>query len=86
MRNKEGFLQYTNFRIHSTHHVRGGVCKCGKTLEEVTYTYDDGIYGETSGMAQYCPKCENVYLLKLVKMPDKDVPEEYLKQFREQMK
>ena len=36
--------------------------------------------------ALYCPKCENVYILKKIKVPVKKITEEFLKQCRFEVK
>ncbi len=65
---------YEGFKIHSTEHIDEAYCECGKTLLEVSNGF--------LSRALYCPQCENVYVLKKVKVPAKKVTEEFLNQCR----
>lgn len=69
---------FEGFKLGATPYIHDARCKCGIKLHQV----DNGFFS----MAMFCPSCENVYLLKLIKMPDKKVTKEFLKQAREQVK
>lgn len=66
---------FDKFTIHATPHIMDAICGCGQTMREVS----NGLLSR----ALFCPKCESVYQLKLVKVPKKKVRPEYLKQARE---
>jgi hypothetical protein len=67
-------MLFKNFTIFAIPHITDAYCQCGETLKEVS----DGLLG----IAFYCPKCENVYRLKLVKVSKNKISKEYLKQAR----
>jgi len=69
---------YTNFKIGASPYVYDAYCECGKQMIEVS----DGFLSS----ALYCSQCENIYKLKLVKIPKREVGIEYLKQCREEAK
>jgi hypothetical protein len=71
-------MKFKNFTIFAIPHITDAYCQDGERLKEVS----DGIFSN----AYYCPKCESVYTLKLVKVPKNKVSEEYLKQAREETK
>ena len=71
-------MVFNNFRITAETHIVDAKCKCGNYAREVS----DGLLSS----ALYCPHCEAVYQLKMVKVPDKKVTEEYLEQCRKEMK
>jgi len=52
-------------RISATLFLEGGTCRCGEDLVQVNNGWLE--------KAMFCPKCENVYVLKLIKVPDKKV-------------
>jgi len=71
-------MLFDKFSISATPFIHDALCKCGNRLKQVS----NGLLSA----AFYCPKCENVYRLKLVKAQAKDVTEEYLKQCRKEIK
>jgi hypothetical protein len=69
---------YDGFKIAATPFICDAYCKCGSRLIEVT----NGLLST----AMYCPKCENVYALKLVKVPSKRVGDGFLQMCRNKVK
>ena len=69
---------FDNFKIHATPFIADAYCRCGEKLVEV----DNGFLS----IAMYCPKCENIYTLKLIKVPNKNISKEYIIQCKEQNK
>lgn len=69
---------FDGFKIAASPFITDAYCKCGNRLHEVS----NGLLSA----AMFCPKCENVYLLKLVKLPDKKVTKEFLEQCRKKTK
>lgn len=69
---------YDNFKISASPFICDAYCKCGNRLIEVS----NGMFST----AMYCPKCENVYALKLIQVPKKKVTEEFLEQCRKDKK
>jgi len=68
-------MQFDGFEIHASPFFSNAYCReCGENLIEVKN-------GRLS-QAMYCPKCENVYLLKLIKVPQKKITAEFLEQAR----
>lgn len=65
------------FRIVATPSIMEAYCKCGNELREVSSGF--------LGTALYCPKCENVYEIKLVKAAAKNVSERFLQQCRDEL-
>lgn len=70
-------MQFKNFTIHATPHIAEAHCQCGNKLHEVSNGF--------LSVALFCPKCEDVYQLKLIKTPKKDISAEFLKQCREEV-
>ncbi len=68
---------YDRFKIHATPHIADAYCECKVKLHEVS----NGLLST----AMYCPKCESVYLLKLVKLAKKKVTSEFLKQCKQEI-
>ena len=69
-------MKFKNFEIHAIPHITDAYCSCGGKLYEVP----DGFLSA----AMFCPKCENIYALRLMKIPN--VRKEFLKQCREAVK
>lgn len=69
---------FDNFSLRAEPFVQDARCKCGNDLKEVS----DGFFSAV----WYCPKCENIYQLKLIKTPAKKVSERFLKVCRERAK
>lgn len=63
-------------RIQTSLNIEDANCKCGTKLVQVSNGF--------LGSAMYCPTCENVYILKLIKAPAKQVTESFLKQCRKE--
>lgn len=68
-------MKFNNFEIHAMPFFKGYCC-CGENLKQVS----NGFFSR----AMYCPKCENVYLIKLVKAPKKIISKDFLQQAREE--
>lgn len=71
-------MKFDKFRITASPFITDAYCACGTELREVP----DGRLSS----AMFCPKCESVYTLKLIKLPKKQISAEYLKQAREDAK
>jgi len=69
-------MKCDNFEIAATPFIHHAYCKCGKSLVQVS----NGFFSK----AMYCPKCENVYTLKLVKVPAKKIGNDFIDQCREE--
>ena len=67
---------YDNFKLVAFPHITDAYCKCGETLREVSNGF--------LSTSMYCPRCENVYQIKLIKVPPSKITEKYLKQCREE--
>jgi len=64
-------MVYNNFSLVAFPHIQDAYCKCGETLREVSNGF--------LSTAMYCPKCENIYQLKLVKLPASKITAKFLK-------
>lgn len=62
------------FKIHATPHIHEAQCKCGNELKEVSNGW--------LSSALFCPKCENVYVIKKVKVSKSKLSKEFLNQCR----
>jgi len=69
---------FNKFKIAASPFITDAYCKCGNGLKQVSNGF--------MSVAMFCPKCENVYTLKLIKTPAKIVDEAFLKQCREETK
>ena len=69
---------FDKFKIAATPFIYDAYCKCGNSLIEVS----NGWFS----ISMFCPKCEKVYGLKLVKIPDKKISKEFLEQCRKEVK
>lgn len=68
---------FDDFEINAMPFFSSMNCKnCGESLKEVS----DGWLSR----AFYCPECENVYTLKIIKVSDKKITKKFLKQCREE--
>ena len=67
---------FKNIEIRAIPTFEKAYCECGKSLKEVS----NGLLSS----AFYCPECENVYELKLVKVPSKKITKLYLEQCRKE--
>lgn len=66
---------FDDFRIFAIPHITEAYCKdCGTELKEISNGF--------ASVVLYCPKCENIYQLKLVKTPKKKIHKEFLEQCR----
>lgn len=74
----DGKMKFDGFELHATPHIDRAYCKdCGNGLIEVS----NGLLST----ALYCPDCENVYTLKLIKVPSKKISAEYIKQCKKEI-
>jgi len=69
-------MKFDKFRLSAMPVLQEAYCLCGNNLFEV----GNGFFSS----AWFCPKCENVYTLKLVKIPDKNISEQFLIQSRKE--
>lgn len=69
-------MRFNNFNLNARPFLNNAYCGCGNLLKEVS----DGFISS----AWFCPKCENVYTLKLIKVPKKKVNDNFLKQARKE--
>lgn len=70
-------MKYDGFRIVAYPQITDAKCrKCHNTLVEV----DNGWIST----AMFCPHCESIFVLKLVKLPDKKISKNFLNQCKEQ--
>ena len=67
-----------NFTISAVPKIIDALCKCGNYTKQVS----NGWFG----FALFCPKCETVYELKMVKVPQKKVNNDFLIMCRNQTK
>ncbi len=68
-------MKFDNFSVVAIPVLRDASCKnCKTELVEVS----NGWFSS----AMFCPKCENVYIVKLVKAPDKQVNSAFLENAR----
>jgi len=68
-------MKFDDFEIHAAPFISNAYCKdCHNSLKQVS----NGWFSK----AMFCPKCENVYLVKLIKVPQKKIDEDFLKQAR----
>ena len=65
---------FNNFELHATPFISNASCKCGQELKQVS----NGFFS----FVLYCPKCENIYKMKMVKIPKKKISKEFLEQCR----
>ena len=72
-------MKFDNFKIEAYPKIIQGRCaKCGHDLVEIP----NGWFS----VAMFCPKCESVYALKLVKVPDKRVAAGFIEKTKETIK
>jgi len=69
---------FDNFKIAASPFIADAYCKCGNKLHEVPNGF--------MSIVMYCQKCEDVYQLKLVKMPKAKVPRDFLEQCKSKLK
>ena len=67
---------FENFQIAATPFIHHAYCKCGESLIEVS----NGLLSKV----MYCPKCENVYQLKLIKISDRKLNQDFIDQCRQE--
>ena len=66
-------MKFEGFRIHAEPFITEAHCrKCRNELVEVS----NGWFSR----AMFCTNCESVYVLKLIRVPDKKVTKEFLEQ------
>jgi len=72
-------MKFDDFEIHASPFFTRAYCReCRDSLLEVS----NGWFSR----AMFCPKCKNVYLIKLVKVPNKKVTKEFLEQAEREAK
>ena len=70
-------MKYDNFNITAQPYITEAYCNnCSGELVEVS----NGWFSS----AMFCPKCERVFVLKLIKAKDKDINEAFLEQARKE--
>jgi hypothetical protein len=66
-------MKASGFEIHAEPFISNATCRvCRKRLHQVS----NGLFG----VAMFCPACESVYELKLVKIPGSNVGKEFIEQ------
>lgn len=71
-------MKFEGFSIHAHPFISNASCReCHATLKEVS----NGLISS----AMFCPKCESVYILRLVKLPKNKVTPEFLAQSRQEV-
>lgn len=70
-------MNFDKFEIHARPFITNASCKCKASLKMIR----NGWFSN----AMYCPKCEAVYQLKLIKVPSKKITEKYLIQCRDEL-
>jgi hypothetical protein len=71
-------MKFQGFSIHAQPFITDATCReCRNGLKEVSNGF--------LSVAMFCPKCESVYILRLVKMPNDKVTTEFLAQAREEI-
>jgi hypothetical protein len=70
----ESKMLFNGFEIHAEPFISKATCKCGHELSRVS----NGFFS----CAMYCTKCENVYTLKLIKIPAKKINQDFIDQCR----
>jgi len=65
---------FDGFEIHFFERITDANCECGNRLTEVSNGWISA--------ALFCTKCENVYILKKIKLPKKKITKEFLTQCR----
>lgn len=69
---------FDGFKIAASPFIHDAYCKCGHELTEVS----NGVFSR----ALFCSKCENVYELRLIKVPFNKISTDFLEQCRKQSK
>lgn len=70
-------MKFTGFEIQAEVYITRSFCECGEELKEVS----DGWLSS----ALFCPKCENVYQIKRIKVPKSKITKKYLEQCRKEI-
>lgn len=65
-------MKFKNFSIHASPFISDAYCECGNSLKEVS----NGFFS----IVMFCSICENIYQLKLIKVPNKKIDHEFLEQ------
>ncbi len=78
MTNWSNKMIFGNFEIHATPHIMQAYCNCGHSLNELSSDF--------TSSAMFCSKCENVYALKLIKVPAKKLNPKFMEQCRKEAK
>jgi len=71
-------MKFKNFRIHAEPYIMDAKCNCGQKLKEVSNGFLSSV--------MYCPFCEEIYELKLIKIPKKKISKEFLEHCRKESK
>ncbi|MFX0212226.1 MAG: hypothetical protein ACFFDT_40005 [Candidatus Hodarchaeota archaeon] len=70
-------MQFENFEIAASPFITKAYCRdCHESLVQVS----NGWFSK----AMFCPKCENVYVVKLVKVQKAKINKEFLEQARKE--
>jgi hypothetical protein len=70
-------MNYEKFRIVASPYITDAYCECGNSLKEVS----DGWFSS----AMYCGKCNNIYKLKLIKMPKNKINRKFIAQCKKEV-
>ena len=69
---------FDKFKISAQPFITDAYCRnCGKALKVV----DNGWFSK----ALYCPNCENVYVLKMVKVPKNQLNKQYIEEIKKEV-
>lgn len=71
-------MKFDKFSLAARPFITDAYCQCGGTLREVM----DGLLS----IAMFCPKCESVYKLKLVKVAKSRVNPKFIEQAKAEIK
>jgi len=71
-------MKFKGFSIFSEIYIPDAYCECGTNLKMVSNGWISRV--------MFCPKCESVYELKLIKIPKNKVTKKFIKQSRMEIK
>ena len=72
-------MQFVNFSLYAEPFINKATCRvCRGKLTQVPNGF--------ISIAMYCPECENVYTLKLVKVPNKKLNQDFIDMCRDEVR